>query len=190
MLKPRLLLTASLLIPALFLAPILRADDTTPPATPPTVGGIAPRPLVDIPAAGSESKFVADEPASHGQVTISHSDSPAGVVVTIAPGEAGYPGVSLKPEGGTPWTFPRLAGSKRQSPTWGRKNCRSGSRRWRRLEGQQRHPGLPETRRNQHGQGCLRLFLRESGRFDQDVFRQPDSYLRRQGHDRSGKLPD
>jgi len=99
MLKSRLLLSASVLLSASALVPILRADDA------PTVGGIAPRPIVDISAAGSDSKFVPDEPSSKGQVTISRSDSPAGVVVTMAPGEAGYPGASLKPEGGTPWDF-------------------------------------------------------------------------------------
>ena len=99
MLKPHLFLAASLMVPALYLTPLLRADDTS------TVGGIAPRAIVDIPAAGSESKFVADEPASHGQVTISRNDTPPAVVVTIAPGEAGYPGVSLKPEAGLTWDF-------------------------------------------------------------------------------------
>ncbi len=94
MINPRILLTASLLIPAFHFASILRADDA------PAVGGIAPRPIVDISAAGSESKFVVDEPASKGQATISRSDSPAGVVVTVAPGQADYPGVSLKPATG------------------------------------------------------------------------------------------
>jgi beta-glucanase (GH16 family) len=38
---------------------------------------------------------------SSAQVTISHSTEPVGIVVTIQPGDEGYPGVSLKPEGET-----------------------------------------------------------------------------------------
>ncbi len=97
MIKRHLFLAASLLIPALTFVSALRADDTA------TVGGIAPKPLIDVTASGSETRFVASDAACAAQISTSHSDNPAGVQVTIAPGPAGYPGVALKAENGGAW---------------------------------------------------------------------------------------
>ena len=70
--------------------------------TPATASAIAPRPLVDLSAAGSETRFVPDG-AGKSQVAVAKNSNPASVTVTVAPGPADYPGISLKPEGGTPW---------------------------------------------------------------------------------------
>ncbi len=67
-------------------------------AAAPLPGAIAPKPLIDFSVAGAESKFVTTT-----ETTVAPSTSPAGVIVSIQPGPAKYPGVTLKPDGGTPW---------------------------------------------------------------------------------------
>jgi beta-glucanase (GH16 family) len=94
MLKPRLFLTAAAL--ALTLSPALRAQ--TPAADAP-VGGIAPKALFDPTDKNAVSNFSAANQAE-SQITVKAADSGTGVDVTIAPGEAGYPGVVLKPASG------------------------------------------------------------------------------------------
>jgi beta-glucanase (GH16 family) len=79
------------------LAPFAQGDDTPTPLP----GAIAPRPLVDLSAQGVESKFVPNPNAT--QVTVAPNTSPVSVVVTIQPGPSKYPGVTLKPDGATPW---------------------------------------------------------------------------------------
>jgi beta-glucanase (GH16 family) len=101
MIKPRMFLAASLLIPALYLAPALRAD-TTPAAEAAPIGGIAPKALFDPTDKSSASRFTAAN-GSETQVSVAAASTGTGVDVTIQPGEAGYPGVALKPEGPTPW---------------------------------------------------------------------------------------
>ncbi len=93
MLKPHLFLTALVLIPALCLTPALRAQ---------TVGGIAPKALFDPTDKGAASQFTAAN-QSESQVSVVPSNNTTGVDVTIQPGAAGYPGVVLKPSGGSPW---------------------------------------------------------------------------------------
>ncbi len=55
----------------------------------------APKPLLEM-KEGAEKLLT----PSSAQITVTRSTEPASVIVTIAPGEEGYPGVSLKPEGG------------------------------------------------------------------------------------------
>jgi beta-glucanase (GH16 family) len=86
--------TAAVLALAFFIAPCLRADDAVS-----EVGAIAPRPLVDLSTSGVESKFA----PSSAQVTVTPGTNPTGVIVTVQPGPADFPGVTLKPNGGTPW---------------------------------------------------------------------------------------
>jgi beta-glucanase (GH16 family) len=85
------------LISVLCCCPILPAlgDD----ASAGTVGAIAPRPLVDFSAAGVETKFT----PSSAQVTVAPSTSPTGITVTVQPGIAKYPGITLKPDSGQTW---------------------------------------------------------------------------------------
>lgn len=61
----------------------------------------APMPLADLTSPGIESRFVPSFDSTE-QVSAARSTDAAapGVNVTIAPGKAGYPGASLKPEGG------------------------------------------------------------------------------------------
>ena len=56
--------------------------------------------LLDVSAEGVEQRFTPDF-GSDQQVTVSRSQDAAkpGVVVTVQPGKAGYPGVKLKPDG-------------------------------------------------------------------------------------------
>ncbi len=54
----------------------------------------APKPLLEM-KDGAEKRLA----PSSAQVTVKPSTPPAGLVVTIQPGDEGYPGVALKPEG-------------------------------------------------------------------------------------------
>lgn len=60
----------------------------------PTAADEAPKVLLDM-KEGAEKRLT----PSSAQVTVSRSTEPVGIVVTIQPGDEGYPGVSLKPEG-------------------------------------------------------------------------------------------
>jgi len=66
----------------------------------PSGSAIAPRPLVDLSAAGSEARFSVDG-GNKAQVTVTKGPDNHSVVVNITPGPAGFPGVSLKPESGS-----------------------------------------------------------------------------------------
>ena len=87
-------LTASLLL-AIGLAPATPADGPMPTAR---------KPLLDLSAPGVEQRLMPSYGADR-QVNAVRSPAPAapGVVVTIQPGKANYPGVEIKPEGNTPW---------------------------------------------------------------------------------------
>lgn len=91
MLKTRLLLTLSLLLPSLA---ILQAE-TTAPAEANSVAGIAPRSL--IPDSDAQIKPDNDK----GQLTTVLGKD--GITVTIQPGEAGYPGFTIVPSEGKTW---------------------------------------------------------------------------------------
>ena len=54
----------------------------------------APKPLLEM-KEGAEKRLT----PSSAQVTVMPSTEPPGIVITIQPGNEGYPGVSLKPEG-------------------------------------------------------------------------------------------
>ncbi len=97
MIKLRRFLAASLLFPTFYLIPASGADA---PATTDTV--LPSKAIVDVTATGAESKFVPDDQAN-GQVTVSGTTNPAGVVLNIAPGTSSYPGVWIKPEDGKSW---------------------------------------------------------------------------------------
>jgi hypothetical protein len=93
------LLAVCLLFSVALLNPALRGDDTNPAASTPPAA-TAPKDLVDLTTADSDKKFTSDS-QSGAQVSHTHSDSPPGVTVSVAPGDAGYPGLSLKPDSGT-----------------------------------------------------------------------------------------
>jgi hypothetical protein len=81
-----LLATASALLATSVLGPTLRADDAP-----------ASKDLIDFSSADSVKKLTPDS-QSGKQITLAHSDTPAGVTVTVAPGDASYPGVDFHPD--------------------------------------------------------------------------------------------
>lgn len=90
---PRFFKTASLLAALAFqLPPGVRAEPAAPAAT---------LPLVNLAAPGVESRVV----LTSGQVTVAPGTDAAapGLTVTIQPGEEGYPGIKLKPDGAAAW---------------------------------------------------------------------------------------
>ncbi len=64
---------------------------------PAEVGGIAPKFLVDPAAATAPAQITAND----AQTTATCGKD--GITVAIAPGEAGYPGITVKPDGQGPW---------------------------------------------------------------------------------------
>ena len=75
-----------------------------PAATPPAASAALDDPLINLSAEGI-AKLVSPQAGSEKQVTVARSKDPAapGVVVTIAPGKQGYPGVNIKPGGAEKW---------------------------------------------------------------------------------------
>lgn len=74
-------------------------------ATPASGTGTAhEKPLIDLVSVGVE-KQISPQSGSEAQVSMARSKDPAapGVVITIAPGKAGYPGVNIKPVGAEKW---------------------------------------------------------------------------------------
>ena len=78
------------------LALTLQGDEAPAPALP---GAIAPRSLVDFSATGIEGQFT----PSDSHVTVASNANPPGIVVTVQPGPAKYPGITLKPVSGSSW---------------------------------------------------------------------------------------
>lgn len=93
--KPRLMPVILLLISALGLQSDLRADPTPTPAD----SGVT-KPLVDF---SSKAPAFSPDTESDSQVVIAPSNDGKGVDITLDPGPADYPGVSIKPQGVPMW---------------------------------------------------------------------------------------
>jgi len=101
-----------------FLLPLLLAIAPQGRCEPP-----APLPLVDVNSPDVE-KLLTPQNGAESQVSAARSTDPAapGIIITIQPGAAGYPGMNIKPATGTVWDLSKYGHVEAKVTNLGEKN--------------------------------------------------------------------